>query len=183
MQRRRAAERGLALWNKMERASGELFALTYGAVVTQLLADYEDARATEEQLEKMGYNIGTRLIDEFLAKAQMAACASFPDAAEAIAKVGFRMFLGVSVEVADASATAFTLQLAENPLADFVQLPERYARLQYSNLLCGVLRGAMEMVRYRVACSLTRDMLWGDELTEIRVELKEVVEEEYHDDE
>ena len=87
----------------------------------------------------------------------------------------------------------------------------RYSKLEYSNMLCGVLRGALEMVQMRVECrpppthrppptpsrrhrcsramtmwlrlySLVKDVLWGDEVTEIRVVLKEMLEEEYHDD-
>lgn len=42
----------------------------------------------------------------------------------------------------------FTLTLDENPLAEFVELPEAAIEggLWYSNVLCGVLRGALEMV-------------------------------------
>ncbi len=36
--------------------------------------------------------------------------------------------------------------LTDNPLADFVELPDEYRELKYSNLLCGVIRGALEMV-------------------------------------
>jgi hypothetical protein len=36
--------------------------------------------------------------------------------------------------------------LTDNPLADFVELPEEYKDLKYCNLLCGVIRGALEMV-------------------------------------
>jgi len=46
----------------------------------------------------------------------------------------------------------------ENPLADFVELPDdgrAQEELWYSNILCGVLRGALEMVR-RVPGSLGR---------------------------
>lgn len=34
-----------------------------------------------------------------------------------------------------------------NPLATFVELPPTCANLQYSNILCGVIRGALHMVR------------------------------------
>lgn len=37
-------------------------------------------------------------------------------------------------------------RLPDNPLADFVELPPAYGELRYSNLLCGVIRGALEMV-------------------------------------
>ena len=78
---------------------------------------------------RRGYNIGVRLVDEFLAKAQIGTCQSFQETAEVIAKAGFKMFLGVSAEVVGASATEFRLQLTENPLAEFVELPEQYLSL------------------------------------------------------
>ena len=46
-----------------------------------------------------GYNIGTRLIDEFLAKAKIGRCNSFRDTAEVVAKQAFSMFLNVQVHV------------------------------------------------------------------------------------
>jgi len=134
------------------------------------------------QLEKMGYNMGVRMVDELLAKASLAQCASFSETAEVVAKVGFKMFLGVNVEVAAATSSEFRLLLSENPLAEFVELPEECSKLEYSGLLCGVLRGALEMVQMRVECSLLRDTLWGDEVTEIRVLLKERLVEEFVDD-
>lgn len=36
--------------------------------------------------------------------------------------------------------------LEDNPLTDFVELPESYSGLIYCNVLCGVIRGALEMV-------------------------------------
>jgi hypothetical protein len=158
---------GDAAFSRVEKINSELFSLTYGAIVTQLLKDYEETDATNAQLEKMGYNIGVRLIDEFLAKAQVGQCGSFQETAEVISKVGFKMFLGVTAEVSAATASEFCLQLAENPLAEFVELPEQYSSLAYSNMLCGVLRGALEMVQMRVECTLTKDTLWGDEVREL----------------
>ena len=90
---------------------------------------------------------------------------------------------GNRVQVVGVSSHEFSLQLPENPLAEFVELPEQYGSLAYNNMLCGVLRGALEMVQMRVECTLTKDALWGDEVTEIKVVLKEMMEEEYIDDE
>jgi len=42
--------------------------------------------------------------------------------------------------------------------------------------------GALEMVQMRVECTLTKDALWGDEVTELRIVLKEIMDEAYHDD-
>jgi hypothetical protein len=58
------------------------------------------------------------------------------------------MFLGISCQIAnyDAKKNEFSLILDENPLTEFVELPENCTNLQYCNILCGVIRGAMEMV-------------------------------------
>jgi hypothetical protein len=48
----------------------------------------------------------------------------------------------------------------ENPLADFVELPDdgrAQEELWYSNVLCGVVRGALEMVSLSV---LWRVVFW-----------------------
>lgn len=42
----------------------------------------------------MGKNIGERLIDDFLAHSGIGKCANFKETADAIAKVGFKLFLG-----------------------------------------------------------------------------------------
>ena len=47
----------------------------------------------------MGYNIGIRIVDEFLAKGNITRCNNFRETAELIGKVAFKMFLGITVEV------------------------------------------------------------------------------------
>ena len=78
--------------------------------------------------------------------------------------------------------------LKENPLSDFVVLPPQYqsggpqCNLWYSNLICGVIRGALDMVNMKVNCYFIKDVLNGDAQTEIRLELKEIVKDKYEDD-
>jgi hypothetical protein len=96
------------------------------------------------------------------------------------------MFLGVTAEVAnfDADGKAFSLILRENPLGDFVILPAPYAsKLWYSNILCGVIRGSLEMLNMKVNVYFKKDILRGHDLTEIRVELKEIIKDKYEEDE
>jgi len=50
---------GDAAFERTDKVSAELLALTYGSFVRQLLIDYEDAEEVNAQLAKMGYNIGT----------------------------------------------------------------------------------------------------------------------------
>ena len=64
-------------------------------------------------------------------------------------QLGFKMFLGFSPVITNWSAASdeFSLILDNNPLAEFAELPEGHEGLLFSNILCGVLRGALEMVR------------------------------------
>ena len=192
-----AANSGQALWNKIPKANAELFALTYGSLVTELVRDYEDPIEVNAQLDRIGHSIGVRCVDEFLSKADVAGmgmatqCQSLRETAEVVAKMGFKMFLGVSAEVGGFSQDqkSFSIYLQENPLSTFVELPgdehggsDDLRRLKYSNIYCGVIRGALEQVNLKVECNIVRDTLKGDDVNEIRVELKEVIADGAGDD-
>jgi trafficking protein particle complex subunit 3 len=58
------------------------------------------------------------------------------------------MFLGVNPTISNWSPSAdeFSLNLDNNPITDFVELPDTHLNLKYSNMLLGVVRGACEMV-------------------------------------
>ncbi|WMV48796.1 hypothetical protein MTR67_042181 [Solanum verrucosum] len=85
-----APRSGDAIFANVERVNAELFTLTYGAIVRQLLTDLEEVEEVNKQLDQMGYNIGIRLIDEFLAKSNVSRCIDFKETAEVIAKSDLR---------------------------------------------------------------------------------------------
>lgn len=73
---------------RIDKVNAELVTLTYGTIVAQLCQDYDsDYQQVNQQLDKMGYNIGMRLIEDFLAKSGVGRCANFRDTADMIAKV------------------------------------------------------------------------------------------------
>lgn len=73
---------------RIDKVNAELVTLTYGTIVAQLCQDYDsDYQQVNQQLDKMGYNIGMRLIEDFLAKSGFGRCANFRETADMIAKV------------------------------------------------------------------------------------------------
>lgn len=177
---------GEDVWkNKTDKISLELFTLMYGSIVSQLCEDFEnDYQKVNQQLDRMGYNIGMRLIDEFLAKTGVPRCNELRDTAELISRVGFKMFLNVTPQIANWSDDnkQFSIVMGEggNPLAEFVELNNEKQRkeLWYSNILVGVIRGALEMVQLSVETEFVSDQLQGAPLTEIRVKFIEVLKDQ-----
>jgi len=213
---------GNSLWSKMPKANAELFALTYGSLVTELLRDYDnDIPEINTQLERIGHSIGVRCVDELLSKSEIngvniPACRELKDTVEVVAKVGFRMFLGMTCEVGAPSSDgrSISLFLYENPLSIFVELPESnpvneaecegeegedidnsssavalggikgpdWSLIKYSNIYCGVIRGALEQVSMKVECDFVKDILRGHDMNEIKIELKEIIMDGAGDD-
>nr|KAF6508767.1 trafficking protein particle complex 3 [Rousettus aegyptiacus] len=108
----RQANRG----TESKKMSSELFTLTYGALVTQLCKDYENDEDVNKQLDKMGYNIGVRLIEDFLARSNVGRCHDFRETADVIAKVIILGQLAMSKDCHwEALLTTFSVSL--RPLA------------------------------------------------------------------
>jgi hypothetical protein len=73
---------------RVDKVSAELVTLTYGTIVAQLCKDYDyNYVDVNKQLDRMGFNIGVRLIEDFLAKSSAPACTNFREVAEMISKV------------------------------------------------------------------------------------------------
>lgn len=73
---------------RVDKVNAELVTLTYGTMVVQLCSDFDSNYAeVNKQLDKMGYNIGMRLIEDFFAKSGTQRCANFRETAETISKV------------------------------------------------------------------------------------------------
>jgi hypothetical protein len=155
----------------------------YGSLIVRLIKDFEKTEEINEQLEKMGYNMGIRIIDDFLAKSGSTACQTFKDTIDVVSKMAFKMYLGISCDVLVYSDKEFGLIFSDNPLNDFVELPEKYNGLWYSNIICGILRGALEAINIRVECKYNKDVLKGNDTNEIRLKLIEIIEEKFIDEE
>ena len=148
-----------AWFSKSDKVSSELLALTYGTFVQRLIKESDNADEVNIQLEKIGYNMGTRMVDEFFAKTNQSLCKNFRETAEVISKGAFKMFLGVNADIANVTADdkEFSIIMNENPLAEFVILPITHSNLWYSNVICGAIRGALDMLNMKVSVFFVKD--------------------------
>lgn len=153
------------------KVNTDLFALTYGSIISQLLIDCENVEDVNKQLDRMGYNIGLRLIEDYLAKSSTPRCRDFRDVADRI-QHAFQMYLNVmpTVDHWSQANDEFSLILYNNPLTEFVELPDSLQNMNYLNVLPGIIRGALEMVSVPVRAWIKSDHLKGDHETEIRIQ-------------
>lgn len=102
--------------SRVDKVNAELVTLTYGTIVAQLCKDYEsDYVEVNKQLDKMGYNIGLRLIEDYLAKSNtMKRCSNFRETAEMIAKVALSLCEGARIH-ADNSRSASKSSSTSHP--------------------------------------------------------------------
>ncbi|KAL5968545.1 Trafficking protein particle complex subunit 3 [Taenia solium] len=152
------------------RMNTELFTLTYGSLVAQIVKDFESDDAINEQLDNIGFNIGEKLAEDFVAKGNPGRCADFRETANQLVN-GFKHFLGISPTVSKFSPAGdeFSLLLDSNPLTEFVDLPAEHPKLLYCNVLAGAIRGALHNMQLEVDARIVLDQLRGDKNTEIRV--------------
>lgn len=48
----------------------------------------------------------------------------------------------------NSTKTEFSILLENNPLSENVELDEKHKGLWYSNVICGIIRGCLEMVNF-----------------------------------
>ncbi|KRZ12376.1 T-complex protein 1 subunit alpha, partial [Trichinella zimbabwensis] len=152
------------------KINSELFSMTYGALVLQLLDDFDRDEDVNMHLDKIGYNIGLRIIDDFFSKnPNVGKCGDLREVSEMVAR-GLKIYLGITATVSNWSPgmDEFSLLFETNPLAEFVELPsEDHKNLQYSQAICGALRGALEMVHLEVSATFLQDQLRSGNTNEI----------------
>ena len=178
--------------NGVEKINTEFLTLTYGSLMVRLIKDYEKPEEINDQLEKMGYNIGIRLIDDYLAKSCIDPPRTFEEAIAIISNNAIPYYLGCrakyelikSDNLSESNQQyEYKILFSENPLNDFVELPEKFKGLWYSNMICGVIRGAMEAINIKVECKYYKDTLKGHDNNEIRIKLIEIIEEKLQEEE
>lgn len=124
--------------------------------------------------------MGFKMSDEFFARQSTPAaqCKDFRTTVDIISKQAFRVFLNITAEVEkyDDKSKGCFLVFRENPFAEYVILPTSLINsLWYSNIICGMIRGALEAVGIIVEAYFERDVLRGDEATVVRLKFVKVL--------
>ena len=172
------------LWQKQPKANAELFALTYGALVSELLRDLEKPNMVQEELEKMGVSMGLRAMEEFLAKnTAVPTHRVFGEATVEAIVVALKMFLGMGCEAQwKEQGKSFVIQFSDNPFTIFVEPPEEFLDLEYNQLLAGMCKGMLEVLQLDCSAAVTQSILKGDDQYELTIELNQVLQEGAGDD-
>lgn len=118
-----------------------------------MIRDFENIDDVNKQLERIGYNMGVRLIEDFLSRTNTARCTDMRETADKVQQA-FKMYLNVQPTISNwaAASDEFSLVFDTNPLSEFVELPTDMGALRYSGIICGCIRGALEMVQLEVQC-------------------------------
>lgn len=169
--------------NKTVSLNPQFLSLTYGAIVAQLVNDLESTQKVNEVLKSFGYNVGIRLIDEFLAKSEKPPATNFKALITAFCGAGFAMFFGEAATLEDCSGedNCFYASISngKNPLIEFVMLPPELDDLDFNIFYCGLIIGAMEMIGYSCDVEVIEDPLHGADKTVLKISLKEFIQEVY----
>eukprot|EP00764_Aduncisulcus_paluster_P009505 gnl/Carplike_NY0171/3156_a4242_628.p1 GENE.gnl/Carplike_NY0171/3156_a4242_628~~gnl/Carplike_NY0171/3156_a4242_628.p1 ORF type:complete len:211 (-),score=42.41 gnl/Carplike_NY0171/3156_a4242_628:33-608(-) len=174
------------------KVNAELFLLTYGAIVAQIIEDKKDIKEANETLLKYGMAIGNRLVDDFLSKTDLeTGVTGKPEAiTQAIAKAGFKAYLGLTADAKfikgdemedgiepsrehkDRAIIEFPGKADRGkmcPVSAFVDIPEHLRGLQYWGIIVGVMKGALKMLDIPVEIEVTKDSCVGDTKTEFTI--------------
>jgi hypothetical protein len=133
-----------------------------------------------------GFNIGCRLIEDFLAKSAWPRCRSFAESVSVLAAVAFKMFLNCTPVVSALTVDSeYLLTFGADgdesgtmmPLLEFVQIPDSLSGLKYLNVLPGIIRGAFSMIHQDIQCFLLDSKTAEAQVVRIQIKFNRLIEE------
>ena len=92
-------------------------------------------------------------------------------------------YLGIIGNYNQVGENEFHLKFNQNPISLYVELPEYLEGLCYSNIICGIMRGMLEITGFEVKCEFIKDKMKGDDINDIKITLVKYIEERFIDDE
>ena len=162
----------------------DLLTFMYGSLLVRLTKDIKDINELNKKIELIGYDIGKRLVDDLIDDFQRNLDVS--DQNKLMEKLICQLtqyYLGIIGKYNQTSEKEFHLVFPENPISSYVELPESLEGLCYPNIICGILRGMMEISGFEIQCEFAKDKMKGDDINDLKITLVKLIEERFIDDE
>ena len=162
----------------------DLITFMYGSLLVRLTKDIKDINELNKKIELIGYDIGKRLVDDLIDDFQRNLDVS--DQNKVMEKLICQLtqyYLGIIGKYNQTGEKEFHLTFTQNPICLYVELPESLEGLCYSNIICGILRGMMEISGFEIQCEFAKDKMKGDDINDLKITLVKLIEERFIDDE
>ena len=162
----------------------DLITFMYGGLLVRLTKDIKDISELNTKIENIGYNIGKRLVDDLIDDFHKNIDQSNQDKLmEKLICQLTQYYLGIIGKYNQTAEKEYHLTFTENPISLYVELPESLEGLCYSNIICGILRGMLEISGFEIKCELVKDKMKGDDINDLKITLVKYIEERFIDDE
>ena len=155
----------------------------YGTLLVRLTKDINDINELNTKIELIGYDIGKRLVDDLIDDFQRVDTSDQNKLMEKLICQLAQYYLGIIGNYSQTGEKEFHLIFTENPISLYVELPESLEGLCYSNVICGIMRGMLEICGYEVKCEFVKDKIKGDDNNDMKITLVKYIEERFIDDE
>ena len=161
----------------------ELLTFMYGTLLVRLTKDIKDINELNKKIELIGYDIGKRLVDDLIDDFQRVDQSDQNKLMEKLICQLAQHYLGIIGNYNQVGEKEFHLKFNQNPISLYVELPESLEGLCYSNIICGIMRGMLEITGFEVKCEFIKDKMKGDDINDIKITLVKYIEERFIDDE
>ena len=161
----------------------ELLTFMYGTLLVRLTKDIKDINELNTKIELIGYDIGKRLVDDLIDDFQRVDQSDQNKLMEKLICQLAQHYLGIIGNYNQVGENEFHLKFNQNPISLYVELPESLEGLCYSNIICGIMRGMLEITGFEVKCEFIKDKMKGDDINDIKITLVKYIEERFIDDE
>ena len=161
----------------------ELLTFMYGTLLVRLTKDIKDINELNKKIELIGYDIGKRLVDDLIDDFQRVDQSDQNKLMEKLICQLAQHYLGIIGNYNQVGENEFHLKFNQNPISLYVELPESLEGLCYSNIICGIMRGMLEITGFEVKCEFIKDEMKGDDINDIKITLVKYIEERFIDDE
>ena len=171
------------LYEERKQNKVELLTFMYGSLLVRLTKDIKDIKELNTKIENIGYEMGKRLLDDLIDDFQKKIDSSNSKLMEILIKQLAQYYLGIISSLSQVSEKEYHLVFKENPISFYVELPEELNNLCYSNIICGIFRGMLEVSGFEIKCEFVKDKMKGDDVNDLKIELVKIIEERFIDDE